>query len=198
MNQSSAIILCLVVFIVIGSQLHAQDDKIVLTSPELERFYIGSRPNNAASEWIYDDRTRKLVGYAPWDYIRRRWTLFSLDGQYKGFIQATIGDDGHEFIRRRKEGSSSLTSRGPNPKPPHFTQFLWYDSHNRYKGLFVRLLGGRPATVERPDGELGGQLAVYMRGEIQSVPPPYLPEAHPFRRMMEGVEVNPIDPTISR
>lgn len=193
---------CIFLFLIVGMvivsgiPLRAQDGETAGTTPDLEMgyFYMRERPNYAGAQWVYDDRTHKLVGYAPWDPIQRRWTVFSLDGKYKGFIQATIGDDGLEYMRKDKEFRNHLPVQVPIERPQRFTQFLWYDSHNKYRGLFVTRLGGRPATISMRDGELGGQLELYKRGDIQSESPLYQKQIHPLKQMMEGIEVNPIDP----
>lgn len=177
-----------------GTPLLAQEQEAIGSTPEMAYFYIRERANYEGAQWVYDDRTHKLVGYAPWDPVQRRWTLFTLDGEYKGYIQATIGDDGFEYFRQQNEFRSNLQYDTRNERPPHFSQYLWYDSHNRYRGLFVKRLGGRPATLKRPDGELGGQLEIYRRGDIQSVSPLYQIQIHPLKKMMEGIEVDPIDP----
>lgn len=164
---------------------------------ELAYFYMRERPNYNGAQWIYDDRTHKIVGYAPWDPIQRRYTLFSLDGKYKGFIQATLGFDGIKYYRQAKEVRSNLQYGVPNEEPPYFREFLWYDSKNRYRGLFVKRLGGRPAAIRLPDGELGGEMLNYNKGDVRSVSPIYQPEIDPLRKMMEGVIVNPINPLIN-
>jgi hypothetical protein len=192
------VIVCLIIGMVIGwgTPLTAQVNESAGATPESEMayFHMRERPNYAGAQWVYDDRTEKLVGYAPWDPIRRRWTLFSRDGKYKGFIQATLGDDGSDYFRRAKEVRNNLQFGVPNERPPRFTQYLWYDSHNKYRGLLVKRLGGRPASVRLPDGELGGQLEYFRRGDIQSESPLYQKQVHPLKQMMEGIEVNPIDP----
>lgn len=188
----------LIAVMVLGcvTTLPAQTGEPAGATPEEEigYFYMRERPNYAGAQWVYDDRTHKLIGYAPWDPIQRRWTLFSLDGKYKGFIQATIGDDGFEYFRREKEFRNDLQYGVPNEVPPRFTQYLWYDSHNKYRGILAKRLGGRPASVRLPDGELGGQLDYFRRGRIQSEAPLYEKQVHPLKRMMEGIEVTPIDP----
>jgi hypothetical protein len=192
------VIVCLIVGIVFGCEalLTAQMSEPAGSMPasEMAYFYMRERTNYAGAQWVYDDRTDKLVGYAPWDPIRRRWTLFSRDGKYKGFIQATIGDDGFEYSRLDKEFRNNLQFGVRNVRPANFRQYLWYDSHNRYRGLFVKRLGGRSITETLPEGELGGQLGYYVRGDIQSESPLYKKEVDPLKQMMEGIEVNPIDP----
>jgi len=103
-------------------------------------------------------------------------TLFTLTGKYGGFIQATIG----------------VT------KPPHNLQYLWYDKDNRYKGVFIAHLGGRPVTPELPFGELGGNLEIYPIGNIPLRPPSYEIELDPLKRFPEGVDITPIEPPFGR
>lgn len=174
-----------------------QETDALGTPQEMAYFYIRKRADYDGAEWVYDDRTHKLVGYAPWDPIQRRWTLFSLDGKYKGFIQATVGDDGFDYFRQQGDPRSNFQFGVPNEAPPHFRQYLWYDSHNKYRGLFVKRLGGRPPTVREPEGELGGQLEIYRRGDIQSVSPLYTIQVHPLKKLPPGMEVDIIDPTVN-
>ena len=197
MKQRLATFLCLIVCLLFGSSVIAQEEEAGRADSELTYLRIRERPYYEGSDWIYDVRTDKLVGFAPWDSTRRRWTLFSLEGRYKGLIQATIGSDGHTFHRGEKAGQGNFQAFTVNQTPPHYTQYLLYDSHNRYVGLFIRRLGGRPANLKRPDGELGGQLEIYKTGDVQAAPSPYQPEVYPLRKMMEGVDVQPVDPMIS-
>jgi hypothetical protein len=134
-------------------------------------FYIAPRPNYEGSFWIFDQSSNKLIGYSQWDPIKRRWTLFSLNGEYKGFVQATVGDT----------------------KPPHFTQYLYYGKEHEYKGVFLAGLGGRPVSPTLPDGELGGSLALYEVGNLPVPQPAYQPEVDPLRRFPEGVDVSPVE-----
>ncbi len=147
-----------------------------VTPPEpLERanFYIAPRLNYSGSYWIFDQTNNNVIGYAPWDTVRRRWTLFTLTGKYGGFIQATLGAT----------------------KPPHYKQYLWYDRDNRYKGVFIAHLGGTPVTPEHPFGELGGWLEIYRIGNIPISLPSYRLELDPLKRFPEGVEVTPVEPS---
>ena len=157
-----------------GTFVHSRD--IVYGDLGMVDFYISARPNYDGAQWVFDQDTDKLIGYAPWDPVNRRWLLFSLEGTYEGFIQATIGD----------------------LNPPHYTQYLWYDRENRYRGLFVTRLGGRPESPTLPDGELGGELIYYPLGDIQTTPPLYQKEVHPLRELMHGIEAEPIDPLYNK
>jgi hypothetical protein len=194
MKRIATMLICLIVFLVFGALVIAQEEEVGRADSELAYVRIRERPNFDGSDWVYDVRTDRLVGYAPWDPARRRWTLFSLEGRYMGFVQATVGDDGYNFHRWGKAVQGNFQDNTANPTSPHFTQYLLYNSNNRYIGLFVRRLGGRPATLKRPDGELGGQLEIYKIGDIQFEPPSYQPEVYPLRKMMEGVDVQPADP----
>lgn len=134
-------------------------------------FYIAPRRNYEGSFWIFDQATNKIIGYAPWDPLTRRWTLFTLDSAYRGFIQATVG----------------------TTKPPHFTQYLYYGRENEYRGVFVAALGGRPVSKDLPYGELGGSLALYEVGNVPVAMPAYEPEVDPLRRFPEGVDISPVE-----
>jgi len=147
---------------------------LVLTAPQIaetqtteaaevlasSKFRIAAAPNYEGAWWIYNVLNDKIIGYAKWDIVNRRYTLFDLKGGYGGFMQATVGD----------------------PRYQHYQQFLWYDPDNRYKGVFHLTLGGRPATPdENPYGELGGVMLPYAIGNI----PPPLPEYKPFTSPLE-------------
>ncbi len=119
------------------------------------KFRISRTGNLEGTRWLYKDDTYKIIGYATWDPIKRRYTLFDLSSRYHGFLQATTG----------------------NPANEYYLQYLWYGGDNRYKGVFVLTLGGRPVTPEEtPFGELGGLMLPYYRGNI----PPPLPEYDPY------------------
>jgi hypothetical protein len=134
-------------------------------------FYISFKPNNQRVAWIFQGETDNIIGYAHWDALSRRWTLFTLQNVYSGFLQATIG----------------------TTSPPHFKQYLWYDKENRYKGLFVARLGGRPVTPDLPFGELGGERDLYRIGNIPARQPEFQIEVDPLRRFPQGVDVSPIE-----
>lgn len=93
------------------------------------------------------------VGYAPWDRINRRWTLFNMHGDYRGIIQAIVGQ---QFIKHRREDIWYQ----------YYTQYLFYFKDNIYRGVMIASLGGRPKTEILPAGELGGSLDLYPIGNI--------------------------------
>ncbi len=105
-------------------------------------FTLIPRLNYARSYWIIRIKDGEIIGYAPWDIERRRWSLFNLHGQYRGFIQATIGERSIEYYK----------------------QYTWYDRHNRYLGVFIASIGGHPRTKDYQHGELGGSLDLYNQG----------------------------------
>jgi hypothetical protein len=135
-------------------------------------FYIAPRPNYKGSFWVFNQENNDIIGHAPWDAVHRRWTLFTLTGEYFGFLQATVGA----------------------VDPPHFVQYLWYGKDNEYKGVFVAKLGGRPVTKDLPYGELGGELDLFREGDIPIPPPEYHFEVDPLKRFPEGVDASPVDP----
>jgi hypothetical protein len=135
-------------------------------------FYIVKRPNYQGSFWVHNQENNDIIGHAPWDPVNRRWTLFTLTGEYFGFLQATVGA----------------------VSPPHFVQYLWYGKDNEYKGVFVAKLGGRPVTKDLPYGELGGELELFLEGDIPLPPPAYNIELDPLKRFPEGIDVSPVDP----
>ncbi len=94
--------------------------------------------------------TNKPIGFARWDGLQRKFTLFTTKGRYFGFLKATI-----ETL----------------PHADFYKQYLYYGGNNRYRGVFVRALGGWPKTDEAPESELGGDLKLYAQGLI----PPKLP-----------------------
>jgi len=143
---------------------------------ETTNYYIAARPNYAGSHWVFDQTNDKIIGYAPWDSVQRRWTLFTLTGKYAGFVQATVGAT----------------------NPPHYKQYLKFDKDNRYKGVLIARLGGRPLTKDRPYGELGGSLDLYAVGNIPISPPLYQLQVDPLKRFPEGVEFDPIEPPYAR
>jgi hypothetical protein len=134
-------------------------------------FYLVPRPNFAGSFWIIEEANRNIVGHAPWDPVKRRYNLFNLRNEYQGWMQATMWQG----------------------KPDFYQQFLWYDKENRYKGVFIRTLGGRPTTPDLPFGELGGTLPVYLIGNIPIPQPSVEVETDPLRRFPEGVDVSPVE-----
>ncbi len=139
---------------------------------DFANFSFVPRPNYQGSFWIVDSATNKIIGYAPWNAQNRQWRLFNLKGEYKGLMQATIGSD----------------------KPPHYTQYAWYDKESRYKAAIVTRLGGRPRSPELPFGELGGEFLPYEIGNIPLEYPSLEIETDPLRRFPSGVDVSPITP----
>ena len=102
-------------------------------------FTIVPRLNYSRSYWIVRIKDGEIIGYAPWDIERRRWTLFNLHGNYRGFIQATLGERSIEYYK----------------------QYTWYDRYDRYIGVFIASIGGHPRTKDYKFGELGGSLDLY-------------------------------------
>jgi len=137
---------------------------------ETSNFYLMARPNFAGSFWIIEQGSNKIIGHAPWDPVKRRYTLFDLRNEYHGFMQATMGQN----------------------KPDFYKEFLWYDKENRYKGVFIRTLGGRPTTPDLPFGELGGMLWSYSIGNVPIPQPSYEIEVDPLKRFPEGVDISPV------
>lgn len=113
-------------------------------------FTIVNRGNYENVGWITSTVSGKIIGYAPWDAVNKRFTLMSLTSQYRGFVQATVGERGNPDLK----------------KPEHYMQYLWYDRNNLYKGIFITTLGGRPRTRDLPYGEMGGQLVAHSIGNI--------------------------------
>jgi hypothetical protein len=133
-------------------------------------FRIIPRPNYEGAQWIVDNYDNKIIGYAPWDSVKRRWTMFNLRGKYQGFIQATIGSE----------------------RPLDYRQYLWYDKENQYKGVFIARLGGRPVSPDLPYGELGGNLDYFEKGNIPIEPVDYEVVTDPLKKHPEGVEMEPL------
>ena len=102
----------------------------------------------------------KPVGYAPWDRIKRRWTLFNFHGEYRGFVQAIIGQ---QFIQHEREVEWYQ----------YYSQYLFYFKDNVYRGVLIAALGGRPRTPTLPYRELGGNLTLYHIGNFALSPPYY-------------------------
>ena len=97
-----AIFVLIVALLCVGCPpLLAQEQNAAGETSELIDFYITARPNYEGAQWVVSERTQKIIGYAPWDPIQRRWTLFSLEGRYEGFIQATIN-----YALKRKDLNS--------------------------------------------------------------------------------------------
>lgn len=123
----------------------ARDDKDNIDGTN---FRIVKRPNYAGSYWIIRIADDEIIGYAPWDVVKRRWELYNLYGEYRGFMQATIG----------------------NPSIEYYKQYLWYDRNNRYLGVFIASIGGHPKTKDYKEGELGGSLDSYKIGDFPLQP----------------------------
>ncbi len=139
---------------------------------EFANFSFVPRPNYRGSFWIVDSADNKIIGFAPWNPQNRQWRLFNLKGEYKGFMQATIGSD----------------------KPPHYTQYAWYDKENKYKAAIVTRLGGRPRSPELRFGELGGEFLPFEIGNIPLEQPSIEIETDPLRRFPSGVDISPVAP----
>jgi hypothetical protein len=140
------------------AQLAGDEDAL-----EQAAFAISGTTNYKGARWLISDKTKAVVGYAPWDEIQRRFTLFDLKGRYYGFIQSTIGDTSNQY----------------------FTQYLWYDKNNRYKGIFIVTIGGQPTTPDNPYGELGGMMIPYKIGNI----PPKYPKYEEYTGPLKNFEM---------
>lgn len=104
--------------------------------------------------WVVRNKDLKQIGYATWDSVSRRYTMFNFRNEYRGFLQATIG-------------KHNVKDEFGNILPFRFNQYLWYWSDNLYRMLAVPTLGGRPPrTYKLPYGELGGDLQNYAQGNI--------------------------------
>jgi hypothetical protein len=123
-------------------EIQAEDQKDAI---DTTTFILVPRFNYEAARWIVSTKTGDILGYAPYNEAYRKYTLLNLYGQYRGFIQATVGE---------------------SVKPEHYTQYLWYDRDNLYKGVMIATLGGRPKTEKLRFGELGGSLQSYDIGNI--------------------------------
>lgn len=66
----------------------AQDEK---DNIEGTNFTIVPRANYHRSYWVIRIADGEIIGYAPWDIERRRWTLFNLYGQVQGFFAGDTG-----------------------------------------------------------------------------------------------------------
>jgi hypothetical protein len=150
-----------------SSPLTQDVDKDEITAAN---FNIVPRPNYEGAQWIVNEADNKIIGYAPWDAVKRRWTMFNLRGLYQGFLQATIGSE----------------------RPLDYRQYLWYDKSNRYMGVFIARLGGRPVSPELPYGELGGNLIYFKKGNVPIEPIDYEVITDPLEKFPAGVDVEPI------
>lgn len=103
--------------------------------------------------WVVRSKDLHHIGYSTWDHLQKRFVIFNFRNEYRGFIQATVGQNLSTDIWKNK--------------PPHFyTQYLWYWSDNRYLRFVVPSLGGRPPVMKLPHGELGGDFRQYTEGNI--------------------------------
>ncbi|MGO9737419.1 MAG: hypothetical protein ACLPVO_08305 [Desulfomonilaceae bacterium] len=109
--------------------------------------------------WVIRNQDLVRIGYATWDDITRRYTIFNLRNEYRGFIQATIGEQviGEAYYR---PGASH-----------YYTQYLWYWKDNLYRMVSIATLGGRPPQrtfppYKLPYGELGHDLLNFAIGNI--------------------------------
>ncbi len=108
--------------------------------------------------WVARIEDNKTVGYARWDKINRRYTIFNLHNEYRGFMQATIGQ---QFIKHERVDIWYEDYR----------QYLFYFKDSVYRGVFIAALGGRPYTENLKYRELGGGLDLYSFGNIPLQPP---------------------------
>lgn len=115
--------------------------------------------NYQGRSWVIRNQDGVRIGWAGWDDVNRRYTIFNLRDEYRGFLQATIG-------------MHNVKDELGNILPHHYTQYLWYWSDNLYRMLAVRTLGGRPPkTYKLPYGELGGDLQNYGDLNIAGIVP---------------------------
>jgi hypothetical protein len=134
--------------------LHPPDEKDITEGTD---FYL-TPAEYADKYWVTRIPDRQIVGYAPWDRVKRRWTLFNLHGDYRGFIQATIGQ---QFIQHEREVEWYQ----------YYNQYIFYFKGNVYRGVLVAGLGGRPKSPTLPYRELGGNLTLYPIGNFALKPP---------------------------
>lgn len=137
--------------------LNPPDDKDITESTD---FILQPAFQAFESFWVIRIPDGIPVGYAPWDRIKRRWTLFNFHGEYRGFVQAIIGQ---QFIQHEREVEWYQ----------HYTQYLFYFKDNVYRGVLVAKLGGRPKSPTLPYRELGGMLTLYPIGNFALRPPYY-------------------------
>jgi hypothetical protein len=117
------------------------DDKDAV---DRSKFILIRRPNLVGSYWVVRIKDVQIIGHSRWNPYNRKWTLFNLYDEYRGYLQALIGDDPNE----------------------HYIQRTWYDRDNRYIGTFISHLGGRPKSPNLPFGELGGGMDIYRVGNV--------------------------------
>jgi hypothetical protein len=157
----------LMVLVCLPIQSGAQVIEKEFQALEEGNFFIRGRDNLQNGFWVVEQFVNKRIGYAPYDEVRRRYNLFDLKSRYWGFLQATMDD----FIPDQL-----------------YKQYLFYGPNSRYKGVFIRQLGGRslpyepemPPHLRRfgtgpPAGsygkELGGQWYPYAAGNVSLTPP---------------------------
>jgi|GEM_PF-3183426 len=131
-------------------------------------FFIKRRETFQNSFWVVEQYVNKIIGYALYDEVRRRFRLFDLTARYAGFLQATMVDFEPDKL---------------------FKQYLWYGRDGRYRGVFIRNIGGRALPYEPqtpphlryvsmgpPPGaygfELGGELRLVQAGNVPLELPP--------------------------
>jgi hypothetical protein len=160
--------------------LHAPDEKDITWSTKFVLKPTLQAPDNY---WVIRVKDGRPIGYARWDRTNRRWTVFNWNGEYRGIIQATIGQ---QFIKHEKVDIWYQW----------YTQYNWYFSYrsadNVYRGVFITSLGGRPKTEILQHGELGGSLDLYQIGYIPK--PPEEPEIFidPAKRPM-GIDISVVN-----
>jgi hypothetical protein len=140
---------------------------------ETENFYFEPRPESPDTFWIVEESTNKPIGYAKWDPVLRRYTLFNFKNQYRGFYQATLGQRRHLSYQPYYDTNFTNTFEGAH----YYQQYLGYDKNNRYIGVFILSLGGRPESPDVPFGELGGKMVLY---KIGNIPVRYPESIQPF------------------
>ena len=140
---------------------------------ESQNCYLKPRPMSRDTFWIVEKGTNKMIGYAKWDPILRRYTLFNFKNQYKGFYQATLGQMRNLWYQPYWNTDFTDTYE----RAHHYQQFLTYDKNNRYIGVFILSLGGRPESPDVPFGELGGKMVLY---KIGNIPVRYPESVQPF------------------
>ncbi|MFC1836631.1 hypothetical protein ACFL2Q_18235 [Thermodesulfobacteriota bacterium] len=145
MNKIIPIAVCLSVVISWMTIDLARAQREAETEPmKFTAYYISPRLNYLGARWVFQEGTHKLIGFAHWDEVNRRFTVFDLQGKYYGFYQATV--DG--FYRG------------------YFRQFVRYGDENRYDYAITVSPGGRPIHERNPYGELGG---VWIRNSMGNI-----------------------------
>ncbi len=87
MRRFLGMIFSLCFFCVFGTfaQTQSLDENLVRDAIEGANFYLSPRNNYEGYYWIRDEVENKIIGYSPWDPVKRRWALFNLRGDYQGF-----------------------------------------------------------------------------------------------------------------